>query len=433
MPNKNNKKYVLTAWFICALGALFYAYEYLLRISPSAMEPALRSHFNLSATGFGLLSAIYYYAYVPMQLPVGVLMDRFGPRRLLTLACFICVVGAFMFAGTNTFVIAGTGRFLVGIGSAFAFVGVLKLATIWLPEDKLGMVAGLTAALGTIGAMFGDNVLGDMVEYSGWQNTINYTAIFGLGLMVVLWFCIHDHKRDLDSGGTIDSFKKNMVDLSIILREKQIWVNGMYGCLVYLPTTIFAELWGIPYFIHAHGLAPADAGFVNSLLFFGFMLGAPTMGFISDKIKRRKLPMLCGAMGAAIVMSMILYIPNLSTHMLYTLVFILGLLYSAQAIVFAVGRELSPNEAAGTAIATTNMVVMIGAMVLQPLVGRLLDVSFRFHAMATSSDALAVDKMEKLYSAADYQAALSIIPVGIIIAAILVGFFIKETHAQAPR
>lgn len=433
MSTKNNKKFALTGWGICGLGALFYAYEYLLRISPSAMEPALRAHFDLSATGFGALSALYYYAYVPMQLPVGVLMDRFGPRRLLTIACFICVVGSFMFAGTNVLMVAGIGRFLVGAGSAFAFVGVLKLASIWLPEDKLGMVAGITAALGTAGAMFGDKVLGGMVETSGWQQTVNYTAIFGIGLMFVLWFCIKDHKRDLNSGGTIDSFKKNMIDLVIILRIKQVWINGLYGCLVYLPTTIFAELWGIPYFTHAHGLSSSDAGFANMLLFFGFMLGAPTMGFISDKIKRRKLPMLVGAVGAAIVMMMILYIPALDKQMLYGLLFLLGLLYSAQAIVFAVGRELSPNEAAGTAIAITNMIVMIGAMFLQPLVGRLLDWSFHLNQSLSSVPGLSADKIQKLYSAADYQFALSIIPIGIVIAAILVGFFIKETHAHAPR
>lgn len=421
-----------TAWLICGLGALFYAYEYLLRISPSAMEPALRQHFNLSATGFGLLSALYYYAYVPMQLPVGVLMDRFGPRRLLTIACFICVVGVFLFAGTDRFAVAGSGRFLVGVGSAFAYVGVLKLATIWLPEDKLGMVAGLTAALGTVGAMFGDNVLGMMVIASGWQQTINFTAIFGIGLMIVLWFCIQDHKRDPESGGTIDSFRKNMIDLGIILREKQVWINGMYGCLVYLPTTIFAELWGIPYFTHAHGLSPVDAGFTNSVLFFGFMLGAPTMGYISDRIKRRKLPMLVGAVGASIVMVMILYIPGLSPHTLHFLVFLLGLLYSSQAIVFAVGRELSPKEAAGTAIATTNMIVMIGAMLLQPLVGRLLDYSLHLHHAVEIIPGAAVDKMEQLYTAADYQFALSIIPVGIVIAAILI-CFVRETHAHAKR
>lgn len=432
MSIKNNKKSTLTAWFVCGLGALYYAYEYLLRICPSVMEPSLREHFSLTATGFGLLSALYYYAYVPMQLPVGVLMDRFGPRRLLTIACLICVIGTYLFANTNVFAVAGLGRFLVGMGSAFAFVGVLKLATIWLPEDKLGMVAGLTSALGTIGAMFGDNILGDVVETSGWQHTVNYTVFFGLALMFVLWFCIHDHKRDHNSGGTISNFKRNMIDLAIILREKQIWINGLYGCLVYLPTTVFAELWGIPYLTHAHGLTASEAGFANSVLFFGFMLGAPTMGYISDKIKRRKLPMLVGAIVAAIMMTAILYVPDLNRHTLYALMFVLGLFYSAQAIVFAVGRELSPNEAAGTAIAITNMIVMIGAMFLQPLVGRLLDWSLLMHQSGLKQSTLAVDSMKQLYTVADYQFALSILPIGIVIAAILI-CFIKETHAHAKQ
>src|SRR5437899_1255372 len=113
---------MLGAWLICALGALYYSYEYLLRISPSVMELPLRHHFNLSATGFGLLSAFYYYAYVPLQIPVGILLDRYGPRILLTFACFICVLGTFLFAGTQVFWIAASGRFLVGFGSAFAFV-----------------------------------------------------------------------------------------------------------------------------------------------------------------------------------------------------------------------------------------------------------------------------------------------------------------------
>jgi len=393
------------------------------------MESALRSHFNLSATGFGFLSAFYYYAYVPMQLPVGVLMDRFGPRRLLTFACLICVIGTFMFASTPVFWIAASGRFLVGLGSAFAFVGVLKLATIWLPEDKLGMVAGMATALGTIGAMIGDNVLGGMVTKMGWQQTVNYSAIFGIGLIFVLWFGLRDQKRYQRKSGTIDSFKKNMIDLGIIVRNKQIWINGLYGCLVYLPTTVFAELWGIPYLRHAHGLTESGADAANSLLFLGFTIGAPLMGYISDKIKRRKLPMMLGASGAAVVMVIILYMPGLTQFSLNILMFLLGLLYSAQAIVFAVGRELSPKEAAGTAIAMTNMIVMIGAMFLQPTVGRLLDWSM---LARTSAQAVPVhvDKMQQLYIAQDYQFALSVIPLGILIAVILT-FFLRETYAHA--
>jgi MFS family permease len=430
----NTKKLNATtvAWLICGLGALFYAYEYLLRISPSAMEFSLRYHFNLSATGFGLLSSTYYYAYVPMQLPVGILMDRFGPRRLLTFACLICVIGTLMFANTSLLYIAMIGRFLVGMGSAFAFVGVLKIATIWLPENKLAMVAGMTSALGTIGAMIGDNALAYIVNATTWQQTVNLTGIFGIGLIFLLWFFIHDHVRSESSGGTVSSFKRNIADLSIILREKQIWINGLFGCLVYLPTTVFAELWGIPYLAHAHGLSQTEAGFTNSLLFFGFMIGAPSMGFISDKIKRRKIPMLVGSTVAAIIMLGILYIPNLSHLALNILIFTLGLFYSAQTIVFAVGRELSPREAAGTAIALTNMIVMIGAMLLQPAIGHLLDWSVKLRHSDLIVEGVHNGPIQQMYTAGDYQLAMSIIPIGIIIAAILT-FFIRETYAIAKR
>ncbi len=428
MSTHNTKKYFLGAWLICGLGAVFYSYEYFLRISPSVMETALRTHFNLSATGFGLLSAFYYYAYVPMQLPVGVLMDRFGPKRLLTFACLICVIGTFLFADTVLFAVAASGRFLVGLGSAFAFVGVLKLATLWLPEDKLAMVAGIATALGTIGAMIGDNLLGGMVALIGWQQTVYVTAAFGIILVFVLWFGIRDHQRHQRHSGTIHSFKKNMIDLGIIVRNQQVWINGMYGCLVYLPTTVFAELWGIPYLSHAHGLSHTSANFCNSMLFLGFTIGAPLMGFISDKIRRRKLPMQIGAAGAALVMMLILYAPGLNVSSLSALMFLLGLLYSVQSIVFAVGREVSPKEAAGTAIAMTNMIVMIGAMFLQPLVGRLLDWSLMHRHQSLAH--LSTDKMQQLYTAGDYQFALSIIPIGIVIASLLT-LFLRETHAHA--
>jgi MFS family permease len=429
-----NKKAVLLPWLICALGALFYSYEYILRITPSMMEMSLRQHFSLSATGFGLFSAFYYYAYVPMQLPVGVLMDRYGPRRLLTLACTLSVLGMWLLGSTDIVNVATAGRFLTGFGSAFAFVGVLKLATIWLPEDRLALVAGLAAALGTVGAMIGDNLLGAMVEHMGWQNAVNYTALFGLGVITLLWFGIHDKKNELtEDGGTVASLDRGFLDLKIILKNKQIWINGGFGCLVYLPTTVFAELWGIPYLAHAHGMAPADAEFSNSLVFMGFTVGAPLWGYFSDRIRQRRLPMFIGALGASILMTMILYVPAISGRSLNIAMFVLGLFYSVQAVVFAVGRELSPEEAGGTAIATTNMFVMLGAMLLQPLIGRLLDWSvLARYAGDVVINTLTNDQLRELYTAGDYQLAMAVIPLGVFCAAILT-FFLKETHAHAGK
>ena len=130
---KSSTRLAIMGWSICLIGALFYSYEYFLRIMPSVMSAKLMAHFNIEAGALGIFVAIYYWAYVPLQLPVGLLHDRFGPRRLLTFACLLCVVGTYMFGISHSIYIAATGRLFVGIGSAFAFVGVLKLASIWLP------------------------------------------------------------------------------------------------------------------------------------------------------------------------------------------------------------------------------------------------------------------------------------------------------------
>lgn len=430
MHRRNSNSMATIAWLMCGLGAVFYSYEYFLRISPSVMESALRQHFNLSATGFGFLSSFYYYAYVPMQIPVGIMMDRYGPRLLLTLACVACVVGTFIFGITHYFWVAAVGRFLVGFGSAFAFVGVLKLATIWLPENKLAMVSGLAAALGAVGAMIGDNILGELVINIGWQETVQLSGIAGIVLTFILWFGIRDKKKMDQEEVMVDTFRQSMRDLLIIAKNSQIWINGLYGCLVYLPTTVLAELWGIPYLTHAQNMSQKSAGFANSLIFLGFIIGAPLMGFISDKLRRRKLPMMVGALGAALIMIIILYVPGLNESNLRVLLFLLGIFYSVQAIVFAVGRELSPKEAAGTAMAMTNMIVMLGASFLQPVIGNILDWSVKSRNVGVTVDSLSSDQLIKFYTTVDYQLALMVIPLGILIAAVLT-FFLKETYAEA--
>ena len=287
----------------------------------------------------------------------------------------------------------------------------------------------MASALGTVGAMLGDNLMGFFVVHVGWRQTVNWSAYIGIVLTIILWYGIHDRKNAAHDGGTVSSFRRSLIDLLIIAKNKQTWINGLFGCLVYLPTTVFAELWGIPYLEYAHGLSHESAAFANSLVFFGFMLGAPLMGFISDKIKRRKPPMFVGATGAGILMLGVLYIPGLTASELNLMLFLLGLFYSSQCIVFAVGRELSPSEAGGTAMAMVNMIVMLGAMLLQPFVGHLLDFSLKMHEPAGLLESLSSDKLHQLYTPVDYQFALSIIPAGIILAAILT-FFLKETYAD---
>ena len=173
------------AWVICLLAALFYCYEYLLRISPNVMLPELMRAFNVpSADGVAALVGYYYYAYTPMQIPVGLLLDQYGPRRVLTFATLCCAIGAVLFATTTNYAVAAMARFFIGFGSAFAFVGVLKVASIWLPPNRFAFISGFTTALGMLGGMFGNWTMNKMVATMGWDGTLSYFGWFGFFVVV---------------------------------------------------------------------------------------------------------------------------------------------------------------------------------------------------------------------------------------------------------
>jgi MFS family permease len=412
-------------WLICGAGALFYCYEYFLRVTPSVMQSQLMQTFSIDNTAFGLLSAFYYYAYTPFQLPVGVLMDRFGPRRLLSLACFGCVIGTLLFA-MHAFTIAAIGRFLVGAGSAFAFVGVLKLATIWLPPKRFAMVAGLVTALGMFGPMLGDILLTPAVGKYGWHNTVILTAIAGVVLTAFLYVTIRDKNQhpspeiaQLAAHSHPATFSELGVGLMAMLRSRQVWLAGLIGCCLFLPISIFAELWGIPYLEQGLNFPVMHAAIVNPLLFLGFSLGGILGGWISDTIQRRREPMMIGGALACITACILFYASALSVASICILLFLIGFFSGVEVIVFAVSRESVPNRFAATAIAMTNFLTMLGGMVFQPVIGRMLD----YHAQTVMHHSiLALDN-------SDYRFALVIVPICLAISVIL-AYFVHETGGR---
>lgn len=422
MPTKSLKAISLMAWIVCALGALFYAYEYLLRVMPNVMIPQLMDHYDISNHKYGLLFAFYYFAYVPMQLPVGLLMDEYGPRRLLTLACALCVFGTYLFVATEELWIGYVGRFLVGFGSAFAFVGVLKLASIWLPPSRFAMFTGISSALGTLTVVFGENIMAMMVQEVDWKITVIISSIIGIFITIAIWLII----RDTRSGDVEEQSQYYEIDwasawrdLKAILSSPQIWIAGGIGCLIYLPTTAFAEAWGVRYLENAQSFTPKQAAFGNSLIFLGFTIGAPFFGWLSDAIKTRRTLLLSGTVVTFIIALVLLYAPGLKLWQIDVILLLWGFSYSVQALVFPVARELSPIHSAGTAIAVMNMIVMLGGMLFQPAIGMLLDwvrnpdIVVHLHA----------------YSSSDYKIAFSVIPIGIFVSGIC-ALFLKETYGN---
>lgn len=406
----------LKPWLMFGLALVFYAYESALRVSPSIMSHDLMHDFNITAAGLSNLTAFYYYIYTPMQLLVGLLMDRFGPRILLSMATLLCTIGAFIFGKTSSLMYASLGRFLMGFGSSFAFVGVLKLAANWLPKGRIAIAAGVTMAVGMIGGFFCDTVLPHWVTKFGWRSTTIGAGWFGLFLFVLLMIALRDKTAVKDQRSKLaDSMAIVFSNMLNILKDRNLWVNGMIGCMMWLPIAIYAETWGGGYLVDVKGLNAEQASSVNAWVFIGWAVGGPMLGHMSDYFKKRKLLLSLGSIISA-ALFVVFFSTNVAPWMMGAILFLAGLAGSTQALVFAVSRDNVPSVASGSAAAFTNLLVML-AGIIQPISGHIMDM--------VSPDA---SKMHH-YPAESYHAALALVPVALLISGFL-SMLIKDKLVQ---
>ena len=406
-------------WLMVFIGTTFYCYESLLRVAPSVMRLELMLNYGIDAGTFSTLIAFYYYIYSPMQLFVGVLMDRYGPKKLLTLAAVTCAIGTYSFVATKHLIIGEIGRLLIGFGSSFAFVGVLKIASLWLPENKFAIISGTTMALGMVGGLLGDTAVTSLVTFEGWRLASVHAAILGSVLAVLLFFILRDHKQaeDVDDS-SYNSFKDVFQGLKKLLCNPQCWLVGFIGCMMWFPIAIYAEAWGVAHLQDSLGYTREDASHAIALIFLGMACGGPCVGLISDYIKKRKLVILIGAGLTLLVSSTLIYAPDLTKSNVFTLCFFFGLFNAPQVLVFPMAKEISDKRTVGSALAVTNMLVMM-AGIIQPITGYLL------RYMGPSN----VINGVPIYGAPAYHVALAIIPVSLFITLILVSFT-KETFKE---
>src|SRR3990167_7060677 len=414
---KNTPKHLWLGVLICTVAGLFYCYEFVLRIIPGVLQTEISAAFgHISATEFGQLSAFYYFAYSPMQMPVGILMDRVGPRCLLTAACFCCTIGSFLFMDTNSLIIASIGRFMIGFGSSFAFVGVLFLAMKWVPRQFFSLVVGLVTTLGMLGVVYGEMKITSMTMHFGWLKVLNCMVMIGIILSFFIGLIIRDAP---DKGVVIkQSMHKFFAQVLKVLISPQVWLIGAVGAFLYTSLSVFGELWGKTYLEQAHHLTKIQAAQSISALFLGWAAGAPLAGYFSDWTGRRVLPLVIGAIGAFICISIVLYHPGLSYNVLNILLFLYGVFSGTEIIVFIMGKENSGAELSGTVFAAINMIVTLGGVILQPLVGKLLDV---FGHSVVIDDS-------RIYSLISYQCALSVLPISLV--AVLILSFFMHDHAS---
>lgn len=416
-----NNKLNFTAILICTLASLFYLYDILLRVMPSAMTNALMGHFHIGAAQLGIMVAIFYYAYAPMQIPAGLLFDKLGTRLLLTIMMVICAVGTLIFGITDSTIIASIGRFLIGFSSAFAFLGALILAGRWLPHKYFALFVGLVQLLGSAGAIIGQKPIAIAVKHFGWQTTNLAAALIGFILAILFWFLLRDHPE----GTAIKHTKPSNVGIlkqlfSVCRNAQNCWV-GLYAFAIWAPATIFAVLWGVPFIMTFYKIGTAAAAGMISVVWIGIGLGCPLAGWWSDHIRKRCLPLITSALLGLITASLILYINNIPLCLMYLLLFLLGTAISGMVVTFGVVKDINSNTIIGTANGFNNMATLTGGVIFQPMVGVILHLLWKGKLINNIP----------VYSLHNYRIALSIIPICFLLALVISVFLIKETHCES--
>jgi MFS family permease len=410
-------------WF---LGAIFFFFDYIIRVAPSILTPLLMQFFHANAFTIGGFSAFFYYAYIGMQIPVGILVDKFGPKWLLIMSAMICAISTFMFAEMNSITLGFFSRFLMGFGASFAFVGTLKLISVWFKAERFAFFAGLTQALGMVGAMVGQGPMAKVYQSMGWR-----PSMYGLGIIfLIISLCMllfikekHHEKRLSNDGSKVHNVHI-MKSLQLVLTSSQNWLNCLFIGLLYAPSACFGEQWGASFLSLNQGISMEAAGHETGMMFIGLAIGCPVLGWISDKLQRRLLVMRVSVVACCLLLSVVIYgpllpgLPSLHPSTYTLLLFVYGFFNSGIVCSYALASEINPPELTGMALGITNMAsVIIGAMMI-PTVGYILD---------TFSTGI-VDGVHT-FGLEGYQMAFAALPVGFMIAFVM-SFFQKETYCQ---
>jgi MFS family permease len=405
------------------LGAALYVVGFYQRVAPAVMTRELSADFGLSATALGNLSAFYFFSYVAMQVPTGVIADRWGPRRLLTAGALVAAAGTLLFGLAPSPAVASAGRLLVGGSVAVAFVGMLKLASHWFAPRQFALASGMALAVGVVGAVFAGAPLRMMVDRFGWRPVIGASALVTLALAAVIWAVVRDDPAEKGhashfAGAAGHEAHSVLGGLREVLRYRNTWLLAFVPGGITGPLLTFAGLWGVPYLTTAYGVSTAEAAGVTSMLMVAWALGGPAFGALSDRLGHRK-PLY--AVGTAVVTAgwaAVLFLA-LPYALLVAVLLVVGFFSACQMPGFAFAKESVPPPLAGTVSGVVNTGVMVGPMILQPSVGWMLD--------RTWSGTVAGGA--RVYEVSAYRAGFGLM-MAWVVASLLAILFTRETYCR---
>lgn len=421
-PTANSPIHPAYPWIVWGAGTLLFFYAFFHRVAPSVMVSDLMRDFQVGGAILGTLSGFYFYPYAVLQIPLGAMLDRWGPRRVLACAAAFCGLGTVVFATAGSIEMAYVGRGMIGAGAAFGWIGTLTLITLWFPPRRFAQVAGLTSAIGMVGAVGGQAPLAAVVSHFGWRPTLLGAAIYGVLLSIVFLWVVRD--RPVEGNGSDATIAVPPQHLWRSLREvaavPQVWAAGLVVASVSVPMLAFGGLWGVPYMIQAHGMTRPEAAAAMSVILASWGIGAPILGWLSDRIKSRKIPLLGGAVVSFGAILFLIYVPGLPGWLIFTLLAINGFAGGSAVICYAAGRENTRATVSGMTMGFMNTLSIGMTALYQPLIGWLLDLGWDGRSSAGA----------RIYSVETYQMAfLSLLGCGLV--AVIAAFLLKDTHCRA--
>lgn len=366
-------KKAITVW-LCT--ALFYLYQFVIRVSPGVFEKDIVSTLGIDACTLGGVISFYYYGYSSMQIPAGVILDSIGVRRPLIICCLLCAAGAFLFASTQNLYLMSFARLLMGVGSAFGFISNVRVASLWFSPKRLSLMIGLTLLAGTLGAISANEPLAALVSHIGWQNSIYIIGAAGILMSLVCYAFLEDRfvQKNHVKNFTWSSKKSEILhSVQIIVRNPQSWIIGAYGLLMYMPLAGFGDLWGIPYLRSQYGIDVQTASSVAKWFYVGIGIGSPSWSWVLTYTRNYKTTMFLSAFSALAFFAIILYVPTMPVTVLPYLLFAFGCACGGQFVAFAAVTEINTPTSTATASGMHNMLCMASGVIAQPLIGYFLD------------------------------------------------------------
>jgi sugar phosphate permease len=370
---------VRLAWTIWGLGSLVYLAAFFQRVAPAVMTEQLMAEFALGGAALGNLSAFYFYAYVAMQIPTGLLADRWGPRKLLASGTAVAALGGTLFGLAPSFELAALGRLLVGASVGVGFVSMLKLSSHWVAPKRFAMVSGLLLMMGLIGGVIAGVPLRLAVDAFGWRNVMTTFAALTALLAIALWTFLRDDpsERGYASHFHGDSTARHdhapiLASLAEVLSYRNIWLMMLVPLGFSGAVLTFAGLWGVPWLQQVHSLDAKAAAAITSTMLVAWGIGGPLLGNWSTRLGRRKPLYLASGAVALTGWLAIVWLP-LPLPALVVALAITGFVSGNIIIGFAWAKESVPLRLMGTASGVANMGPLMGGMFLQPAVGWMLD------------------------------------------------------------